>query len=252
MPLLGDPAHQLLIEFLQTLPRRFPRPEAVLIISAHWEERVPTLISGERPALFYDYYGFPEESYQIRYPAPGAPRLAAEIKEMLWNQNLQAELDAERGFDHGMFVPLKLMYPDADIPCVQLSLLANLDAAAHVALGEALTALRQQNLLIVGSGMSFHNLRSFSLPGLAGREDSENFNQWLIETCAHAGMSNEERRQRLIGWTKAPSASACHPRPEHLLPLHVCFGIAGKDSSTAEVIFNKAVMDRIVAGFLWK
>ena len=249
MPLLGDPAHHGLIEFLQTLHRRFPRPDAILIISAHWEERVPTITGGERPSLFYDYYGFPEEAYRIHYPAPGAPQLAAEIQKLLHDSGVQAALDTGRGYDHGMFVPLKLMYPEADIACVQLSLLASLDAAAHIALGEALSALRHRNLLIMGSGMSFHNLRSFFLPG---RDDNENFHRWLIDTCADPRLTREARRERLINWQAAPSALACHPRPEHLLPLHVCFGMAGKDAATAEVVFNQAVMDRAVAGFLWR
>ena len=252
MPLLGDPAHRLLIEFLPTLPQRYDRPEAILIISAHWEERLPTLSSGEQPGLLYDYYGFPEESYQIRYPAPGNPQLAAAIHEILLSHGIPAALDSRRGYDHGMFVPLKLMYPAADIPCVQLSLLANLDAADHIAMGEALGALREMNLLIVGSGMSFHNIQSFFLPGLASQQDNENFNQWLVDTCAQQSLSCGERRQRLIHWRTAPSALACHPRPEHLLPLHVCFGIAGKASGPAEVIFNQTVMARTVAGFLWR
>lgn len=251
-PLLHDPAHGRLTEFLQMLPRKIGRPAAILVISAHWEEQQPTLISGARPPLLYDYYGFPEEAYRIRYPAPGHPQLAADIKELLYSSGIDAALDAERGFDHGMFVPLKLMYPAADIPCVQLSLLANLDAAAHIALGEALGALRHRDLLIVGSGMSFHNIQAFYQPGLAGREDNENFNQWLIDTCTQQHLSHGERRQRLRHWMDAPAAPACHPRPEHLLPLHVCFGIAGGTATPAEVIFNRPVMGRTVAGFLWR
>jgi aromatic ring-opening dioxygenase catalytic subunit (LigB family) len=251
-PLLGDPTHQFLIEFLQDLPRRIPRPETVLVISAHWEQQVPTLLSGERPSLYYDYYGFPEESYRIEYPAPGHPQLAADVLEALHNRGIDAALDAHRGFDHGMFVPLKLMYPGADIPCVQLSLLANLDPTDHVVLGEALDSLLQRDLLILGSGMSFHNAHSFYHPGPATRAAGEAFNQWLIDSCAQQGLSHEERRQRLIHWTAAPSALACHPRPEHLLPLHVCFGTGSKLSSRAQVIFNQAVMGSPVVGFLWR
>lgn len=251
-PLLGDPTHRLLIEFLQELPRHFPRPEAVLVISAHWEEQTPTLLSGERPSLVYDYYGFPEESYLIQYPAPGSAQLAADVVEALRDNGINAALDEERGFDHGMFVPLKLMYPEADIPCVQLSLLANLDAATHIVLGEGLSSLLHRNLLILGSGMSFHNAHSFYHPSAATRAAGEAFNQWLIDTCTRQDLTDAERRLRLIDWTAAPSALTCHPRPEHLLPLHVCFGIGHKASSGAQVIFNDAVMESPVVGLLWR
>lgn len=251
-PLLNDPAHRLLSEFLQTFPQSIDRPAAILMVSAHWEERLPTLISGALPPLIYDYYGFPEESYRIEYPAPGHPQLAADVKELLHSSGIDAALDAQRGFDHGMFVPLKLMYPEADIPCVQLSLLASLDAAAHIALGEALGALRNRDLLIVGSGMSFHNIRSFYQPELVGKEENENFNQWLIDTCTQQHLSYEERRQQLLHWMDAPSALTSHPRPEHLLPLHVCFGLSGRISAPAEVIFNQPVMGRTVVGLQWR
>ena len=251
-PVLGDPTHRLLIDFLCDLPRHFPRPGAILVISAHWEEWIPTLTSGENPSLFYDYYGFPEESYHIHYPAPGDPQLAREVAGILRGNGIDAALDAGRGFDHGMFVPLKLMYPQADIPCVQLSLLASLDGAAHIALGEALGALLEKDLLILGSGMSFHNARSFYHPTAATRAAGDAFNEWLIETCTAQDLATADRRQRLVNWMAAPSALHCHPRPEHLLPLHVCQGLGGKVTDRARVVFHDAVMESPVVGFVWR
>lgn len=135
LPLLGDPNHAELVTRLRALGALLPRPSAILVISAHWEAAVPTLTAGTAPGLMYDYYGFPAKSYEIRYPAPGEPRLAAQIQQVLEQSGMEARLDAERGFDHGLFVPLKLLYPGADIPCVQLSLVDSLDAATHLAIG---------------------------------------------------------------------------------------------------------------------
>lgn len=251
MPLLGDPAHQTLIEFLQSVGATLLRPDAILVISAHWEQPVPTLTSSANPPLYYDYYGFPEETYRIQYPAPGDPELAQEIQSLLQNQGIPAQLDSKRGFDHGMFVPLKLMYPQADIPCVQLSLLANLNAQAHIAYGETLSSLRNKNILILGSGMSFHNIQSFFMPGLVAADADKQFNHWLVDTCSNKNLSYAERKALLQNWQQAPTARQCHPRPEHLLPLHVCFGISGSESAAAEVVFNKEVIGKSVSGFLW-
>ena len=137
LPLLGDPGHAALVKFLQQAGQNMPRPDAIVVISAHWEQPVATLTSHPAPSIIYDYGGFPEESYAIEYPAPGEPALAQQIAELLQQHHIAHQLDARRGFDHGLFVPLKLMYPAADIPCLQLSLLASLDAAAHIELGRA-------------------------------------------------------------------------------------------------------------------
>lgn len=251
MPLLGDPGHKNLIQFLQGISERFARPEAILIISAHWEEPQFTLTSSESPGLIYDYGGFPPESYAIRYPAPGFPELAREIARGLEAQSIPVQLDSVRGLDHGVFVPLKLMYPDAEIPCLQLSLLDNLDAGFHIALGKCLSFLADKNILVVGSGMSFHNMRSFFDPGLVKKEENVGFNDWLVETCTSNNLSEEERERRLCNWQRAPAALKCHPRPEHLLPLHVCFGMAHAKGDLAEVVFSDDVMGRQVIGLLW-
>ena len=158
-PLLGEPRHRDLIDFLENVPSLLVKPSAILVISGHWEESRPTVNSGVAPPLFYDYSGFPEESYRITYPAPGDPLLAGRIVKLLENSGIQAATDEHRGFDHGVFVPLKIMYPEATIPCVQLSLVNSLDPAEHIRVGRALSGLlEEENLLIIGSGASFHNL----------------------------------------------------------------------------------------------
>ncbi len=251
LPILGDADHAHLVDFLGTIAARLGEPAAILVISAHWEEAQATVTGGERPGIIYDYYGFPAQAYDIRYPAPGHPGLACEIRELLTASGIDAKTDAERGFDHGLFIPLTLMYPDARIPCVQLSLLKNLDPRQHIALGKSLASLRRKDLLIIGSGMSFHNLRALFAPSAASRRQCEAFDEWLIETCRSRNFSPEEREYRLVEWERAPSARYCHPREEHLLPLHVCFGLAGVDTPVAEVVFNGDVMHSRVTALLW-
>lgn len=230
LPLLDDPEHaELLLTYAlirHKLDGLQPLPSALLFISAHWETREPTLTAAAQPSLLFDYYGFPPQSYQLRYPAPGAPGLAAALAEQLAAGGWTTHLDAERGLDHGVFVPGMLLFPRADIPCLQLSLLDSLDAAAHVKLGHALRALREQNVLIIGSGFSFHNMRAFFDP-VTEREAQLNlaFENWLEATL---GIENEQERERaLVSWKHAPGAAFCHPREEHLLPVHVCAAAAG-------------------------
>lgn len=205
--------------------RDVPKPEtkAILVVSAHWEEPVPTVMTSEHPPMLYDYYGFPPESYKITWPAPGHPALARRVRELLGAAGFQTAEDPERGFDHGTFVPLKLAYPEANIPTVQLSLKRGLDPAEHLAMGRALAPLRDEGVFIVGSGMTYHNLRAFS-PG--ARPVSEQFDAWLRET---ATLEAKDRDARLADWAHAPAARAAHPREEHLLPLMVVAGAAGAD-----------------------
>src|SRR5512138_3328169 len=146
LPILGDASHQAMIEFMTWLPSQLRRPEAILVISAHWEERAATVLGAERPPMFYDYYGFPPEAYDIQYPAPGSPALAQRVVECLAEAGVPTGVDGERGFDHGLFIPLKMMYPHADIPAIQLSLLQGLNPAAHVVLGRALRRLDASRL----------------------------------------------------------------------------------------------------------
>jgi 4,5-DOPA dioxygenase extradiol len=198
--------------------------------------------------MFYDYYGFPEEAYEISYPAPGSPELANRIGEELKKYHIAARIDPERGFDHGLFIPLKLMYPEADIPSLQLSLIQGLDPAAHIALGKALRGLMNENILVIGSGFSLHNLRAFSRQVLGAPDPAnDTFQDWLIEVCS-GPIPQSEREQRLIEWEKAPSARYCHPREEHLLPLHVCLGMANKP---AKLIFDDKILGKRGVAFLW-
>jgi aromatic ring-opening dioxygenase catalytic subunit (LigB family) len=207
---------------LATVPRQAPK--ALLVISAHWEEPVPTVMTAARPPMLYDYSGFPPESYQITWPAPGDPALAARVRGLLGAAGFASAEDAARGFDHGAFVPLKLAFPEARVPTVQLSLRRGLDPQEHLALGRALAPLRDERVYIIGSGMTFHNLRAFGDP--RARAASEEFDAWLRVTAA---LPEPERNQRLADWAKAPAARFVHPREEHLLPLMVIAGAAGND-----------------------
>lgn len=242
MPLLGDPDHQEMIDRLVEISGKLKKPSAILVISAHWEESVATITAGANPELIYDYYGFPPESYEIKYPAPGEPALAQQIHAALEQAGLPVKLDAKRGFDHGLFVPLKLMYPQADIPCVQLSLVKSLDPGTHLKIGQALQTLDYDNLLVIGSGFSFHNMRAFFAPDTAEiRAANQEFEDWLEETAASESLSEAQRYERLLNWVKAPHARFCHPREEHLLPFHVCYGMAGRacDEHIAARILRK-------------
>ncbi len=233
LPLLGNPGHREMVDRLKDIAGKLRKPSAILVISAHWEESVPTITSGAKPPLIYDYSGFPPESYEIQYSCPGEPALAGQVHEALQKAGISSRLDNQRGFDHGVFVPLKLMYPAADIPCVQLSLIRNLDASTHLAIGRALQGLDYDNLLVIGSGFSFHNMRAFFAPNTAEIEARNRaFEDWLEQTCCDAGMEEAERSERLLHWDRAPHARFCHPREEHLLPLHVCYGLANKPSDS--------------------
>jgi len=250
LPLLGDPSHAKMVAFMKELPARFPEPDAIIVVSAHWEETVPTVSGAPNPGMLYDYYGFPDEAYDIAYPAPGNPDLAFRIAGLFEKNRISCRIDSERGFDHGLFIPLKLMYADAHIPSIQLSLVKGLDPATHITLGKALGELMRENVLVVGSGFSFHNMGAFIWDGTEP-EDGANkaFQDWLIETCTKR-IEQGEREERLVQWEKAPSARYCHPREEHLLPIHVCVGIAG-DHVLATKIFDDSILGKRAVAFQW-
>jgi len=252
MPVLGEPNHAELVTFLKGVAATLPRPRAILVISAHWEESVATVSSASSPAMFYDYYGFPPESYHFQYHASGDPVLAQQVVELLDEQGIDARLDAERGYDHGTFVPLMLMYPAADIPVVQLSLVNSLNPAAQIALGKAIAPLREQGVLIVGSGMSFHNMQAFFSGNPSVKARSELFDIWLNDTLTNGYLENIDRESRLELWQAAPEARFCHPREEHLLPLHVCFGAASVASPHAERNFSGLLFNTYISGFVWR
>lgn len=204
-------------------------PRALLVISAHWEERVPTVMTSPRPPMLYDYSGFPPASYHIQWPAPGEPMLAERVRALLEDAGISTASDDTRGFDHGTFVPLKLTYPNADIPTVQLSLKTGLDPAEHIAMGRALAPLRDEGVLIVGSGMTFHNLRGFFDP--RSRPVAAAFDGWLREQMVRDA---DTRERALCAWATAPMAREAHPREEHLLPLMVVAGAAASDPITVD------------------
>ena len=216
-----------LAQSLRELPATLPfQPKAVLMISAHWEEPAFTLMTSARPTMLYDYYGFPPPTYRIVYPAPGEPTLALRARDLIATAGLPVAFDAERGFDHGAFVPMAVAWPNASMPLLQLSLRMGLDPATHIALGRALAPLRDERVLIVGSGLSWHNLRAL---GPSARAPSLLFDDWLQQTVASPAA---ERAARLLRWSEAPAARAAHPREEHLLPLMVAVGAAQDDAGS--------------------
>ncbi|MFO0723052.1 MAG: class III extradiol ring-cleavage dioxygenase [Myxococcota bacterium] len=228
---------QALADYLGALGTNLPsRPRAILSVSAHWEAPVPTVMTAAQPPMLYDYYGFPPEAYRLSWPAPGAPEVAARIQELLGKAGIASATDDSRGFDHGTFVPLMLSFPEAKIPTLQLSLRQGLDPEQHLAMGRALAPLREEGVFIVGSGMSFHNMRAFGDPRRAASLSAD-FGAWLVETAA---ASPSERERRLGSWSAAPGARLAHPREEHLLPLMVVAGAAGTDPG--RVAFDGAVM----------
>ena len=249
MPLLGDASHHQIIQFTLEITTTFVKPDAILVISAHWEEAQPTITSGGLPALIYDYSGFPKEAYAIQYPVAGAPALASKIFNLLKTAGIDAKLDDQRGFDHGVFVPLKLMYLQADIPCVQLSLVNSLQPKQHIQIGKALASLRKDNVLIIGSGFTFHNMRAFFAPATdESQAMNTSFEQWLIDTCFSKQYTEAEREQKLIHWDSAPAARYCHPREEHLLPLLVCYGAAG---TVAKKVFELEILGKMSSAYIW-
>lgn len=231
--------------FLKGIADTLPAtPRAIVLVSAHWLEQDFSLTGHARPSLIYDYGGFPAHTYELTYPAPGEPGLAERIVRLLGEAGGSARVDAERGFDHGMFIPLKLMFPGADIPVIQLSLRRDLDPAAHIAAGCALAAMRDEGVLIVGSGMSFHNMRGYGDPRYT--PVSAKFDGWLTE----AVESDPQRREAMLSdWTAAPHARDCHPprAEEHLLPLMVAAG-AGADSAGRKV-YSEVVMKTTLSAF---
>lgn len=241
---LGFPKAEVdsLVGYWRGFPQSLPdRPRALLVISAHWEEPVFTVMGGERPPMLYDYYGFPPAAYAIDWPAPGAPQLAAEVRRLLDAAGFETATNTNRGFDHGTYIPLKRSFPDADIPTIQLSLRKGLDPAEHLAAGRALAPLREQGVLIVGSGLSYHNLRAFS-HGEANA-DSALFDNWLREVVH---QEPEQCHAALANWTSAPAARRVHPSEEHLMPLMVACGAASGDAGMID--WNGTLMGKSVSG----
>ena len=231
--------------FLKDIAATLPaRPRAIVLVSAHWREAEFTITGHARPPLIYDYFGFPQHTYELTYPAPGDPDLANRLATLIKQKGMDAVIDAERGFDHGMFIPLKLMFPAADIPVIQLSLRHDLDPRAHLDVGKALSGLRDDGVLIVGSGMSFHNMRGYG--DARYTPVSAEFDRWLSDAVQQAP---DQRNALLENWSQAPHAFDCHPpgHEEHLVPLMVTAG-AASDSKGLKV-YSEEVMKTTISAF---
>jgi aromatic ring-opening dioxygenase catalytic subunit (LigB family) len=240
----NDPhAWDAMAAYLRGIAASLPaKPRAILVISAHWETPRPTVMTAARPSMLFDYYGFPEHTYKLDYPAPGSPELAARVRALLAGAGIASDEDSARGYDHGVFVPFLLMFPEADVPVVQLSLRADLDPAVHLAIGQALAPLRDEGVLIVGSGMSYHNLRRFWSTDATDVEAARAFDAWLAETLEAGDAGNREAN--LAAWENAPGARTAHPRSEHLLPLMIAAGAGAADAghrTYSDRVFGKAV-----------
>jgi len=228
------------------LPQLLPeKPKAVLVITGHWEEREFTVATASHPPMEYDYSGFPPHTYQIVYPAPGAPALAAQVAQLLRDAGITVKEDASRGFDHGVFVPLFLMYPQAEVPVLMLSMKSGHDPAAHLRLGQSLAPLRDEGVLILGSGLTYHNMRGF------GRSESSApaaaFEQFLNEAIGASGSAH--RSAMLEAWERAPAARLAHPREDHLVPLFVIAGAAGEDAGRR--VFADYAMNVTMASYVF-
>ena len=238
-----DPMWRPMQAYLAGLINSLPeRPGAILLVSGHWEAPVATVHVGEHPDLLYDYGGFPPHTYRLRWDAPGAPDMARRAAELLRAAGHAVAEETARGWDHSVFIPMKVAVPDADIPLVQLSLRADLDPAAHIAIGQALAPLRDEGVLIVGSGMSFHNMRAFG--GQATGPSA------IWDDALSAAVTDPDpgaRRSRVADWASLPGARFAHPREEHLLPLMVALGAGGDDAAVHD--FCDAVMGWTVSGY---
>ncbi len=249
LPLLGDPSHQQLVEMLTKITTQIKKPKSIIVVSAHWEAGQVRVIHQKSPDLLYDYNGFPEASYAFTYPCMGAPELAEQLVSKLNTAGIDAELEENRGLDHGVFVPLTIMYPNADIPCIQLSLVEGLEPDLHLKIGEVITENLAEDVLIIGSGFSFHNMRAFfTKDDLAHQQMNQSFEDWLVETCSSQILTEEQRRTRFKEWEHAPYARYCHPREEHLLPIHVCYGAAGR---ACDEVYSIPILNKKASMYLW-
>jgi aromatic ring-opening dioxygenase catalytic subunit (LigB family) len=246
-PPMGPPGTwDRMAAFLRSLPADLGvTPRAILAVTGHWETEDLRVTAGANPPLVYDYYGFPENTYHLTYPAPGAPALAAEVAALLRAAGFPTTEDAERGFDHGVFIPFLVAFPEATIPVVELSVRRDLDPAAHIAIGRALAPLREDGVLILATGMSYHNLRSFFSNDPRATAASEAFDSWLGEAVCAPDAA--ERDRRLIAWESAPAARLCHPQEEHLIPLMVAAGAAGSDRAIRP--YSDQVLGKALSGF---
>ncbi len=239
-------SHDALAEHLASIPGTLHEtPRAIAIVSAHWDAPVATINTGAAPPMLYDYRGFPEHTYRVKYAAPGAPDVAIRVSQLLASAGIASRSDGARGYDHGVFVPLSIVFPDAAVPVVQLSLRSDMDPAAHLAIGRALAPLRDEGVVIVGSGMTFHNMRAFFEPSASITQAAAAFDAWLAQTMLEPDTAR--RDAAILRWLDAPGARIAHPTPEHLLPLFVVAGAANDDAASRP--FAQQLLGFPVSGF---
>jgi aromatic ring-opening dioxygenase catalytic subunit (LigB family) len=239
----SDPIWHPMQAYLAGLVAGLPeRPRAILLVSGHWEAPAFTVHLGARPGLLFDYYGFPPHTYHLRWDAPGAPDVAARAAALLAGAGFATAQERDRGWDHGVFIPMKVAVPAADIPLAQLSLRHDLDPADHIRAGRALAPLRDEGVLIVGSGMSFHNLRA---RGPEVTAPSAAWDEALADAVTDADPAR--RAARVAQWEKLPFARFAHPREEHLLPLMVALGAGGDDPAARD--HRSVVLGWTVSGY---
>ena len=224
---------------IESLPER---PKAFVIISGHWEEKFFTVSANPAPDMLFDYYGFPPHTYELSYPAKGNPEMASQISELLANAEIAHKTDAKRGFDHGVFVPMLIVDPGAEIPVVMLSIRDDFDPQAHIALGEALAPLREEGVVIIGSGNSYHNMMSFKD---GDNEGSKIFDKWLRGAVTQADF--QARKAALLQWDQAPMARNAQPREDHLIPLMAVVGAGGTDQAIVD--FQGDMAGKAISGF---
>lgn len=254
LPLLGDKDHTGLTRFLRDELQshiNLKELKAIILVTAHWEENKVTISSGKTHSLYFDYYGFPPESYKYKYEAPGDPNLANRVSEALKKNGIDTKLDPQRGWDHGVFVPMMLINPNADIPIIQISVLNNQDPEQHYKIGETLHQFRKEGVAVFGSGMSYHNMREFMYGRNKGTVINEEFDDFLNRVCTTDDV--EKRKEELINWRQQPGASEAHPprAAEHFMPLIVIAGAGG--SKGGKRVFNWDMGNTFrLSGFMWK
>ena len=241
-PLLGLKSQAAVVQSLEELGRALPKCKCLLVVSAHWVEPYAYVASAPRPALLYDYEGYPPEAYAHRYPAPGHPDVAKRVHQLLKSNGVPARLDPARGLDQGVFVPLTFLAPAADVPVVCLSLVTGLDAQSHWRIGRALAPLRDEGVVLLGSGQSYNNQTRSG-------KDAEMSVQWDRELCAACTGDVARRRARLVAWPKMPFAKSAHPKPDHLMPLLVAAAAADFTNSEGAQIFSAVVNDVHCSGY---
>lgn len=253
LPILGDPGHREMIKSINKLHKYLPKPKEILVISAHWEEDDFTVLENEKPRLLYDYYGFHEEAYNLDYPIYPAKDLNQKIYQLLDDNKIKYKKSSRRDYDHGVFIPLMLLYKNLDIPVAQISINSNMNPKEHIRIGQALSSLSNDGVLILASGMSFHNMRGFfSSPSQANLESANKFNDYLKQIFdKDSDLSKDERMKFIENWDKAEGARYCHPREEHLIPLFVAAGSSynGKGLIQEYELMNFKIINVIFTNF---